>query len=164
GAAAVLAAADQRDRHDVRVYGSESHDDVVSARVRRNARAVPRRFRFYKTRAPRPGQNRRMIVRGTRSLLAALALLVLLGSHPLSSQTIGDDLPAADPAREGFAARRLEEMQKAIEAGDFKAVTSVLIARHGNLLYERYFDDAGAEGIRNTRSATKTVTGALVGL
>lgn len=50
-----------------------------------------------------------------------------------------------------------------IKAGDFKQITSVLVARHGKVLYEQYFDDEGAEGLRNTRSVTKTVGGMLVG-
>jgi CubicO group peptidase (beta-lactamase class C family) len=63
---------------------------------------------------------------------------------------------AADDAFAGLTA--------AIEAGDFKQVTSVLVAQHGELVYEHYFDDDGAEARHNTRSVTKTVTGMLAGL
>src|SRR6201995_197824 len=50
-----------------------------------------------------------------------------------------------------------------IEAGTYQQVTSVLIAQHQKILYEHYFDAEGAAALRNTRSATKTVTGMLVG-
>jgi len=39
----------------------------------------------------------------------------------------------------------------------------VIVARGERVLYEQYFDTLGAEALRNTRSATKTVTGILVG-
>jgi len=57
-----------------------------------------------------------------------------------------------------------DAVTKAVEAGDFKQVTSVVVARHGKAVYEHYFDKDGADGLRNTRSVTKTVTGMLVGL
>jgi CubicO group peptidase (beta-lactamase class C family) len=58
----------------------------------------------------------------------------------------------------------LDAVTTAIEAGEFKQITSVVVAQHGKLAYEHYFDKAGAEGLRNTRSVTKTVTGMLMGL
>jgi CubicO group peptidase (beta-lactamase class C family) len=95
---------------------------------------------------------------------AGATLAALLFSPLALSQSTGDGLSIADASQEGFSIRRLDEMQKAIQAGDFKTITSVLIARHGKILYEHYFDRDGPEGLRNTRSGTKTVTGALVGL
>lgn len=80
-------------------------------------------------------------------------------------------LPAAVGAAAGSAAApnvvgepRFQEMAAAIEAGDFGQITSVVVARGDDLLYEGYFDDGGADGVRNTRSATKTVTGMLIGI
>jgi CubicO group peptidase (beta-lactamase class C family) len=70
----------------------------------------------------------------------------------------------AEPATMGLSAQRLGSMEQSLRAGDYKAVTSVLLARDGNLAFERYFDSEGPEGLRNTRSATKTVTGMLVGI
>ncbi|MCI0487929.1 MAG: beta-lactamase family protein [Blastocatellia bacterium] len=55
-------------------------------------------------------------------------------------------------------------MESAIGSGQFKKITSVLIARHGKLVYESYFDGSGASALRNTRSATKTITGMLTGI
>ena len=59
---------------------------------------------------------------------------------------------------------RFEPVDKAIRAGDYKQVTSVLVARDGKLVYEAYFDEGGAQARRNTRSATKTVAGMLAGI
>ena len=59
---------------------------------------------------------------------------------------------------------RFEPVDKAIRAGDYKQVTSVLVARDGKLVYEAYFDEGGAQARRNTRSVTKTVAGMLVGI
>src|SRR6516164_7558003 len=76
----------------------------------------------------------------------------------------GEVLAPVAPAGVGLAAQRLTRMEQSIRAGEFKQVTSVLVARRGRLAYEGYFDAEGAEGLRNTRSATKTVTGMLIGI
>lgn len=69
----------------------------------------------------------------------------------------------ATPAAAALSGERLQAMRTAIEAGEFKQITSVLIARRGKLVFEAYFDSGGAEALRNTRSVTKTVTSMLAG-
>jgi CubicO group peptidase (beta-lactamase class C family) len=71
---------------------------------------------------------------------------------------------AQAPAAPGkLDASRLAAMEEAVGTGQFKKIGSVLVARDGKILYEHYFDGDGAT-LRNTRSATKTITGMLVGI
>jgi CubicO group peptidase (beta-lactamase class C family) len=94
-------------------------------------------------------------------LVAALALA------PLSVACAAADWTSAAPAAEGMSAARLDAMSAAIKAGEFQKITSVLVARHGKLVFEAYYDESqpggGAEARRNTRSVTKTVTAMLAG-
>jgi len=46
----------------------------------------------------------------------------------------------ATPESAGLDASRLSAMEAAIKAGEFKKIGSVLIARHGQLVYETYFE------------------------
>jgi CubicO group peptidase (beta-lactamase class C family) len=99
-----------------------------------------------------------------KALLLAAALLL---ATPMAVQAAPSDWPTAAPAAEGLSAARLDAMSAAIKAGQFQQITSVLIARHGKLAFEAYYDDGkpggGAEARRNTRSVTKTVTAMLAG-
>jgi CubicO group peptidase (beta-lactamase class C family) len=94
--------------------------------------------------------------------IAAIVLLVTAARAPAADAP--SPWPTASPASAGISSKRLAEMEKAIRAGEFKNVTSVLLARNGRLVYEKYFDEGGAEALRNTRSCTKTVTGMLIGI
>ncbi len=74
-----------------------------------------------------------------------------------------DGLTTAGPESVGLTAKPLLDMETAIRAGDFKKIGSVVVARHGKLVYERYFD-GDASTLRDTRSATKSITDILVGI
>jgi CubicO group peptidase (beta-lactamase class C family) len=74
-----------------------------------------------------------------------------------------DGWPVASADAAGLNASRLRAMEAAVRSGEFKKITSVLVARRGKLVYETYFDSS-EDKFRNTRSVTKTVTGMLVGL
>jgi len=97
-----------------------------------------------------------------RALL--LAGLAAIGMPGAAGAAADDDLPLAQPEQVHLSGPQLAKAEQAIRAGEFKQVTSLLVARNGRLAFERYFDADGVEGLRNTRSATKTVTGMLVGL
>jgi CubicO group peptidase (beta-lactamase class C family) len=92
-----------------------------------------------------------------------LLLVLLLTALAAGQTTSNDGLSSVAPATVGISSERLGQMERAIKAGDFKAITSVLIARRGKVAYEHYFDSDGIDGLRNTRSATKTITGMLMG-
>jgi CubicO group peptidase (beta-lactamase class C family) len=95
---------------------------------------------------------------------SGVRLLGLLMLAANAGRMAAQDLAVVDPSAAGLSTQRLEQMESAIRAGDFKRVTSVLLARDGKLAFERYFDADGPQGLRNTRSATKSVTGMLVGI
>jgi CubicO group peptidase (beta-lactamase class C family) len=73
-------------------------------------------------------------------------------------------LKTADLASAGLSETPLRALEGAIEAGEFQKIGSVLVARRGAVAFERYFDGTDASTLRNTRSATKTVTAMLVGI
>src|SRR5271169_1806746 len=98
------------------------------------------------------------------------ALLIFGGSLPGRAQA---GLAAPDEKKDGWvtvapesagvATKPLRDMETAIRAGDFKKIGSVVVARRGKLVYEGYFDGDAAT-LRDTRSATKSITDALVGI
>ena len=84
-------------------------------------------------------------------------------SSAQSPESKKDGLVTAAPESVGVAAKPLHDMDAAVRAGEFKKIGSVLVARHGKLVFEDYFDgDAGT--LRDTRSATKSITDMLVGI
>lgn len=77
---------------------------------------------------------------------------------------LGDGLPVASgavPAR--LDPHRLASMGERIRAGEFQRITSVVVVVDGTLAYEGYWNGATRDTLQQIRSASKTVTGMLVG-
>ncbi|ADO75973.1 serine hydrolase [Stigmatella aurantiaca] len=64
---------------------------------------------------------------------------------------------------EGMAPEPLAELERRIEAKEYRAPDSLLIARHGKLVYERYWNGFHRDKPHDLRSATKSITSLLVG-
>jgi CubicO group peptidase (beta-lactamase class C family) len=99
-----------------------------------------------------------------------LAGLVVAGSAAQDVKSVevphvrSDGWVTARAGSVGLSEKRLAAMENAIRSGQFRKITSVLIARDGKLVYEAYFDGTDAGTLRDTRSVTKTVTGMLAGI
>ena len=96
---------------------------------------------------------------------AALLLCASLAARALAAAPPADagDWPRAPLSESGLAADKLAALAADVRGGKFVKIGSVLIARHGRLIHEEYFD-GGADTLRDTRSATKSITDILVGI
>ena len=92
-----------------------------------------------------------------------LSVLLAEGVAIAAPQNEKNEWIKESPLSQQLDAAKLASMDEAIKKGTFQQITSVLIARRGHLVYEAYYDTDGIEGMRNTRSATKTITGMLAG-
>jgi CubicO group peptidase (beta-lactamase class C family) len=95
-------------------------------------------------------------------------LILALSCSFFAATTAQSQLPnlewsKASAAESALSEAKLRAMDAAIRSQEFKKIGSVLIARHGKLAYEGYFDGDAAT-LRNPRSATKSITDVLVGI
>jgi CubicO group peptidase (beta-lactamase class C family) len=109
-----------------------------------------------------------------RTSLAGAAVIALLVTCPATSapappeggyvppRQADDGWEVASVASAGLDDARLVELATAIDEGEFGDISSILVARDGKLVYEKYFSGNAAD-LRNTRSVTKTITGMLLG-
>lgn len=106
-----------------------------------------------------------------RSLLCWCIISLLLLGHSIgfAQQTEkppqrNDQWPTATPSSAGLNAAVLKQLDSALLAGEFEQINSVLIACNGTLVYEQYYNGYTIDSLHNTRSATKSITGMLIGL
>lgn len=84
-------------------------------------------------------------------------LLLLLLSHSLIAQLDFSKNPHP-------VSPLLQTMDSKISNGDYERITSVLIAKDGNVVFERYYNGNDNASLHNTRSATKTIATLLTGI
>ncbi|MFF2014643.1 serine hydrolase domain-containing protein [Paenibacillus sp. NPDC058177] len=70
---------------------------------------------------------------------------------------------AADPATLGMNAERLVALEPAI-ISEYSNINGIVIVRHGQIGYEKYFNGYGREHKHHVASVTKSILSALVGI
>jgi len=93
----------------------------------------------------------------TPRLAAVSCATALLFSAPSS---IAQDSEVGQPTE---AAADWQSFDGIVETGDFGNITSIVVSQAGEIIHESYYDEQ-PDALRNTRSVTKTITGALVGM
>jgi CubicO group peptidase (beta-lactamase class C family) len=106
----------------------------------------------------------------TRPLAYVLTTLLLLGvtttavrAQTDKAHTNQDGWIQTGPAAAGLSETKLSAMSAALRSDQFKKIGSVVIARHGKLGFEDYVE-GDADTLRDTRSATKSITDVLLGI
>jgi len=95
------------------------------------------------------------------ALLSLCSTLVI--SQTQTSEVSDSRWTTMSASEGGLSEARLHALDTAIRSGEFKKIGSVLVGRHGKLAYEGYFD-GDATTLRDTRSATKSITDVLIGI
>ncbi|NRB47801.1 MAG: serine hydrolase [Saprospiraceae bacterium] len=62
------------------------------------------------------------------------------------------------------ADEHLQKLDSAVLAGKFEQITSILVAKKGQVVYEKYYNGRNQDSKHNTRSATKTMATLLMGI
>ena len=81
----------------------------------------------------------------------------------LFAQEESNEWETVKPESVGLASKPFDAMREAVNSGTFKRIGSVLVARHGKMVSEDYFEGSRST-LRQTRSATKSITSILIGI
>ena len=111
-----------------------------------------------------------------RSALVRLVQLLALGAlgacgtdpagtlPPPDPVAMDDGWPVSTPAAEGLDPSRMEALAARIEDGRYGAIDGVLVARHGKLVWERYFNGWTVDRAHTMQSVSKSVASLLAGI
>lgn len=103
-------------------------------------------------------------MRRTHVLVPLAVLLTLAGCRSIPEPGgIDDPLPTATLESAGLSRGPFSALERQLESVDHE-LHSVLVARGGALVYERYFGGYGPHTTHDLRSATKSLTAMLTGL
>jgi len=88
----------------------------------------------------------------------------LPASITIAPENLGDGWTPSTPANEGMSDTQLQASMELIRDRIFTGVDSMVVARHGKLVAESYFNGYGRESLHDLRSTGKSVTSALAGI
>ena len=88
----------------------------------------------------------------------------LAASLSVTPENTGDGWQTSTPAMEGIDSSLLRASMELIRDGRFPGVDSIVVARHGKLIAEGYFNGFGRDTLHDLRSTGKSFTSALAGI
>jgi CubicO group peptidase (beta-lactamase class C family) len=105
-----------------------------------------------------------MVTRGRSAMIAALAALVAV---MLAGCVHTESVPTrrwnvSTPEDQGMESERLNSISTYVQ-GQLPDTTSVVVVRHGHIVFEEYFD-GDRDTLRSLASVTKSVVSALIGI
>jgi CubicO group peptidase (beta-lactamase class C family) len=107
-----------------------------------------------------------MHIRLLACVLTCFAAVGAAGAAPSAyhpPERSDDGWPVADAATLGWDAATLAGVEGRIADATYKGITSIVVADHGRLVYEAYFNGGSRDTLNDMRSATKTLTALLAG-
>lgn len=102
-----------------------------------------------------------------KPLIAALATLLLsacAANSPPPPIAQDDPLPTASLADVGLSADYLQQLDADLAEVENHQLHAILVARQGQLVYERYYNGYSADTPHDLRSVTKSITALLTGM
>ncbi len=93
-----------------------------------------------------------------------LALVLLFASVGVFAQTPTKLNDGVKVGNQGVSMEKLKQLEEAIAKKKYERLSSVLIAKDGKLVYEKYYNGFDVNSQHDTRSATKTITSILIGI
>lgn len=107
-----------------------------------------------------------MFVSRLSGITAAFILLAGCASNTTPPEPIAQDdpMPTGTLASVDLLPDYLDKLDADLAGIDDHQLHAILVARHGQLVYERYFNGYGVDTPHDMRSATKSITSLLVGM
>jgi CubicO group peptidase (beta-lactamase class C family) len=102
-------------------------------------------------------------MRRAGALGVALTLLCGCAGRTPAPPALTDGLAVGTPSQVGLRPSSLTSMLAAAD-DEHRDLQSILVARHGRLVVERYFNGGGREVLHDVRSAAKSIISTLVGV
>jgi CubicO group peptidase (beta-lactamase class C family) len=85
-------------------------------------------------------------------------------SLSIAPEATADGWATSTPAAEGIDAAGIEDILRSIRDGRYPRVDSMIVARHGRLVAEGYFNGYARDTLHDLRSTGKSFTSALTGI
>jgi len=97
-------------------------------------------------------------------LAACIVSAVVSCDHSPTDSPAANEWPVASAESQGLDPDILDTLTIQLREGRFGRISSLLIVRHGYLVYEEYFRGHDRERLHPVYSVTKSVTSALIGI